>query len=260
MKEQVELNPLNQEQRRKIQIGVFFALALFLIVYFLLLSQKNIRNNTVILKESTLQVFDDTYKIGKFPDRVDIHYPFLLIVKPEQTITYVYNFDTKTKEKEIKKTLLDYFDGNILYNSKHSFYNNQDLGVLCDSGFIKSEKEILCITKINPDKADNKLISIDPKTKKKQDLYIPKHLMTKVAVVNKITYVGEIDPSTKQNYLTANYKQIIPVDSPINVIYSIAGKPYYASFQSALAGGKESYYLINGNKLIKQGEGLVKFY
>lgn len=125
----IELNPLNQNQRRLLQLGVSLLLGLFLIVYFFFLSKKN---NTVYLENQNLHVFDDLITFS-YPDRLSLHYPYLLVVKPEKQITEIYNHEQKKKEKDVHEIVLDYQDGKLLYvKGQTTLIDKRDLHVLCE--------------------------------------------------------------------------------------------------------------------------------
>lgn len=258
----VELNPLNSNLRKLLQTGVALILVLFLVIYFIFLTKghNKIKNNTVYLQNGKLQVFDDSVTFNQFPDKIVFHYPYLVIVKPTQKISMIYNLEEKKKEKEIKEIALDYYKGNLLFNrGTTTFYNKQDLGLLCEKAFIKSQDEILCITKQYTNNVDNKLISIDIKTKKQKDIYSSNNLITDVSVIGNDVYFGETEFHTHKNYIYIN-KQKLVVPDIISLIYQMNGKPYFASFKSVLNNQKESYYLIEGDKEIKKEVGKIILY
>lgn len=258
-----EKNQLTSTQKRRLQIGVVIALVVFLFIFFFINKKNNtvtVKNPTVYLHDSKLQVFDDTIPLKQFPDKINMHYPYFLVVKPEEKISYVYNLEQKVKEKEVKEILLDYDNGKILFNKgKSTFLNGQYLGVLCENGFIKNDQEILCITKIKPNNVENKLVSVDSKSNKIKDLYLSKNLITDVTVVNGNVYIGEIDLFNHKNYLFINNERI---ESPniVSLIYEINKKPYFASFKSELNNNTESWYLIDGSNMAKQIENRIYFY
>ena len=251
----INLNPLNTNQRKLLQIGAILILVIFLILYFVFPKKTpeiQLKNNTVYIENSIVYVFDDTYSISQYQDKVFMHYQYLLIVKPSQQKSLIYNLNTKTKEKETKEMLLDYDGNNNLYNDGKTTYFNQDsLNVLCDLGFIKSASEILCVTKVDPNFSENKLINIDLSSKKQKDIYTSKNLITTVSVINNVTYLGINDLYTHKNYLLIDDKQI---DFPdvASLIYGMDSKPYVASLKSAFNNNMESYYMIDGGKVAKQ--------
>ncbi len=259
----IQLNPLTTNQRRWFQLGTVMILLAFLTIFFIV-SRKSpsttIKNNTVYLQDTKLYVFDDVIPINQYPDQVVFHYPYLVVVKPEQQKSLIYNLDTKQKVSESNQAVLDYFDGSGVYNVGNStYYNNQNLGVLCEKGFIKSSQEILCIMKINKNNVENKLISIDINTKKSKDVYIPKELLTSVSVINNMTYLGGIDLYTNKSYLIVdNNRSEIP--DVVSLVYVMNGKVYSASYKSAFNGQKESYYLLDKEQLVKQERGKIVLY
>ena len=251
----IELNPLNFKTRKLLQLGVALILSIFLIGFFLLIKktpESKLTNNTVYLENTNLYVFDDTYSLSQYPDKVLMHYPYLLVVKPSQQISHVYNLLTKSKEKEIKQSIIDYDGNNILYNTgKDTLFNQENLGVLCDLGFIKSSNEVLCVAKVDPNFSENKLISIDITTKKQKDIYTSKNMITAVSVINNVTYLGINDLYSQKNYLLIDRDQIEFTDV-VSFIYEMDGKPYVASLKSAFNNDTESHYLIESGKGVKQ--------
>jgi hypothetical protein len=259
----IKLNPLNTNQRRLLQLGAALLLVVFLTIFFVV-SRKSqnitVKNNTVYLQDAKLYLFDEVIPINQYPDRIVFHYPYLVVVKPELQKSLVYNLATKVKESEIKQIVLDYFKGDSLYNVGNStFFNKQDLNVLCEKGFIKSSSEILCITKINKNNVENKLVSIDVDTKKSKDIYTSKELLTDVSVINSNTYLGKIDLYTNKSSMVVN-KDSFEVPDVVSLIYEMKAKAYFASYKSAFNGQKESYYLMEKNQTIKQENGKILLY
>lgn len=259
----IKLNPLNTNQRRLLQFGAALLLVVFLTIFFVV-SRKSqrvtIKNNTVYLQDAKLYLFDEVIPVNQYPDRIVFHYPYLVVVEPELQKSLVYNLDTKVKESEIKQVVLDYFKGDSLYNVGNStFFNKQDLKVLCEKGFIKSNSEILCITKIDKNNVENKLVSIDVNTKKSKDVYTSKELLTDVSVINNNTYLGEIDLYTNKSSIVVN-KDSFEVPDVVSLIYQMDGKAYFASYKSAFNGQKESYYLMEKNQTVKQENDKILLY
>lgn len=253
---------LNSNQRRILQIGIGLILAVFLIGYFFITQKKEekpaLKNSTVYIQDSKLHAFDDTYSLEQYPDRVAMHYPYLLMIKPTQQITYIYNLEQKKKEKEVKEILLDYVtDKQLFTKGKTTFLNDEDLGVLCEKGFIKSSNEVLCLSKVNLNSVENKLISIDVVTKKKKDIYVSKNLISDLSVINGKTYLGEIDTYNHKNYILVDGEKI-GIPNIVSLIYEMNGKPYFSAFKSELNQNTESYYLIEDKQVTKQES--VKIY
>lgn len=255
----ISLNSLNSNQRKMLQVGVVILLAVFLIVYFFFQLNGAAKNNEVILEDSKLQVFDDSYTFNGYPDKILIHYPYFLLVQAEKPLTIVYNLETKQKEKEAKDVLLDYYKGNIVYNKKDSYFNEKNLGEFCDSAFIKSTKEVLCITKRSRDSVDNMIISINPeKPNLWKRVYQSDNILTAVSVIDNNLYVGEINFKTKQNYISINGKAL-PVESSVNVIYEMDGKPYFLSLKN-IYNDQARHYVINGKNIIQESGSKIYFY
>ncbi len=258
----IELNPLNSNLRHLLQAGVALLLVLFLAVYFIFINkgQNKVKNTTVYLQNGKLQVFDDSIPFIQFPDKIAFHFPYLVVVKPTQKISLIYNLELKKKEKEIKEIVLDYYKNNVLFNKgAMTFYNKQSLGVLCEKGFIKSQDEILCVTKQQINEANNKLIIISVKSKIQKDIYFSSNLITDVSVIGNDTYFGEVNINTRKNYVYVNNQKREATDI-VSLIYELDNKPYFASFKSVLNNQKESYYLINRDGTVKKEGGNVLLY
>lgn len=249
---------LDVNQRKLLRLGVALMLIIFLIGYFLMQKMWSEQNNQVILQGSRLQVFDDTYTLKQYPDKVAMHYPYILIIQADKPLTTIYNLETKKKEKEIKDVLLDYYDGNIVYNKKETYLNDRNLGVLCESTFIK-DQEVLCITKVSKDSVDNKLISINLKNGLQKFVYQSENVLTTVSVINNDIYVGEINIRTKQNYLSVN-KKAIPINDVVSIIYLLKDRPHVASFRSVFNQQKESYYIIKESGIDRIAGDKIVFY
>jgi hypothetical protein len=252
----IELNPLDKNQRKLLQWGVVLMLLVFLIGYFFVVSRKNI---TVYLENQNLHVFDESMTFS-YPDRLSMHYPYLLVVKPEKQMTHVYNLEYKTKEKEIHEVVLDYQNSKLLtVRGASTFFEDQDLGVLCEKGVIKSESEVLCVVKIDLNSMQNKLIAIDIRSMAKKDLYISKNLITELSVIDGKYYLGEIGIDNQRNFLVVDGKQMA-APNLVSMIYVLRDKPYFASFKSVLNQQKESYYEINGSSVLEQKGSKITLY
>src|SRR3989344_7714918 len=114
MKDNIKLNNLDKNQRRLLQIGVILILVLFLGAYFLMQwkGKSLLGSNEVFLEDTKLHVFNDTYTFNGYPDRILVHYPYLIYIQGNKPLTTIYNLETKKKEKEVNEVLLDYYDGN----------------------------------------------------------------------------------------------------------------------------------------------------
>lgn len=235
-------------QRRLLQYGVILILVLYLAFYFFAQKGNITANKQVYLEGSTLHVFNDTYTFKGYPDKIAVHYPYFIFVQADKPLTIVYDIEKQEKITEINDILLDYYDGNTVYNRKESFFNDKNLGEYCDAAFIKNTNEVLCITKKSKDFVDNMLIDINPDTPNLwKRIYQSDNILTTVSVINNKLYIGEVNFESKQNYLTVNEK-ITPVDTPVNMIYQMNGSPYFASFRNAES-EKNSYYQIDGDTI-----------
>ncbi len=248
---------LSRKQRKYLQLGVLALLGIFLAVYFIFYTKKaptvpEIENTSVYIENSVLYAFDDTISIAQYPNRVSMHYPYLLVIKPAEKKTIIYNLSEKKKATELSEAILDYTPESVLKNDgKTSLYNDKDLGILCDDGYIKSQVEVLCLTKVNPNNVENKLISIDITSNKKKDIYVSKNIITDFSLINDQVYIAELDLFTKKNSILVNNERI---ESPTttSLFYQMDGSPYFASLKSELNGNVEQYYLIENDKVTQQ--------
>ncbi len=246
----IAVNPLTQGQRRILQLGVVFLLCIFLIGYFFMMSRT--KNTTVYLQNETLQVFDETIPFA-YPDKLELHFPYLLVVKPEEHKTLVYDLQEKQKKEEVQHVILDYAQEQSLYNEgASSFLKGVSLKALCVEGIIKSKSEILCVS-------DNKLLSVDPISKRQRILYISRYIITDLNLIGGKYYLGEIDPGTKKSYIVTGGKQIT-VPNVVSVIYELNGKPYFVSLKGALNPNKEEFYEIEQNNAVLRGENKIMLY
>lgn len=250
------MRELTKKHRRLLQIAVG-VIALIFIAGFFFFSRREepistLKNNTVYVQNSTLQVFDDSYDISQYPDRISLHYPYLLVIKPTAQTTHVYNLEQKKKEKDVNEVLVDYSNGNQLYTKgKTTFFNDRDLGVLCDKGFIKSAEEILCLKKYDVNATDHELISINSQTLKSRNIYTARDILSDVKVINDKIYLGEIDTYNNKNHILVDKKEI-GIPNIVSMIYEMNGQPYFAAFKSELNENSESFYRIDEDKAIKQ--------
>lgn len=148
--------------------------------------------------------------------------------------------------------LLDYDGKDGLYNKdKFTYYDEKSLNVLCDLGFIKDANEILCVTKVDPNFAENKLVSINVATKKQKDVYLPKNLITAISVINNTTYLGVSDLYIQKNYLMVDSDRVEFPDVS-SFVYEMDSKPYVGLLKCVFNKNVESSYLINGGLVLKQ--------
>ena len=248
---------LTQKQRRYLQLGVIALLCIFLAVYFIFFTKKTptepeVKSTSVYIENSVLYAFDDTISIAQYPNRASMHYPYLLVIKPAEKRTVIYNLNERQKATELSEAILDYTPEGVLKNDgKTSLYNDKDLGILCDDGFIKSQVKVLCLTKVNPNNVENKLVSIDLTTNKKKDIYVSKNVITDFSLINDQVYIAELDLFTKKNSILVNNQKI---ESPttVSLFYQMDGSPYFVSLKSELNGNVEQYYLIESDKVTQQ--------
>lgn len=234
---------LTDERRTELKKIVVICLIVFLLFYGMFMYFKYFKheseqgnsaeNNSIIFTQPNLQIFSYKETLNLYPDRVLMHYPYFIVVKPDEWKSTIYNIDAKKKEKIIPEIVLDYYMGNIVYNKQgyDTIYNNKKLGILCDQAFIKSDQEIICITRPDKNQIANKLITIDPQTLEQEDLYESQNILSAIYFEKNTLYIGEYNFEAKKAYLTVNGK-IISSPDLINVIYPIRNEIYIASFKS----------------------------
>lgn len=270
------MNELTDEKRHKLKIVVILLVVAFLVIYATVMFLKYARqsqdktqkkeNSQVVFEQPTLKFFNYKVQLNTYPDRITIHYPYLLVIHPDEFRSEIYNMDTKRKEKELNEVILDYFKGDVVYNKQgfHTFYNSKNLGLLCDQAFIKSKTEILCITRPDQNKQDNKLILINPVTLKQNDVYTSQNVLTAVAFYNNALFIGEYNFTKNKAFITIDGKTA-PIGDLVNVFYIMNNSIYTASFKSLRNKLNESYYIVevsNTNiklKLVEKGKILLYY-
>ncbi len=222
---------------------------------------KTVQNNTVVFEQPRLKIFEETLYLNEFPDKILIHDSNIIIVKPEQAnqITTVYDVNTKKQVDTHESIVLDYVNKNFLYN-KHgvqTFYNEKDLGIHCDKGFIQDPTTILCVTAKQKDPLDNKLMSINPQTLEKHDLYSPQNLITAIYVANGTLYVGQTNIVSKKTFLQVG-DTVIPTPTQVDMLFPLQGMMHYATFKSSSLQREAVYYQIQkNNDLVLQETGRI---
>ncbi|HSW98184.1 MAG TPA: hypothetical protein VLF89_10240 [Candidatus Saccharimonadales bacterium] len=268
------MNNLSTETRNQLKIGVLLLVIIFfvfygVVMYFKYTSTNNqvemAKNNTVVFKQPTLTFFSQEESLSLYPDRISIHYPYLIVVRPDAWKSEIYNFNTKKQERIVNEVLLDYFNNNSVYNKQgfETYFNKKSLGILCDRAFIKSATEVLCVYRPDKNKQDNKLISINTQDLTQKDLYSPQNVITAIYYNKDVLYVGGYDFATQKASIMVN-NMSTSIEDLVNVIYPINNKFYAASFKSLRNNKTESYYEVttSGNnvttKLVERGK--IVFY
>jgi hypothetical protein len=259
------MNDLTNEKRYKLKMGVILLVLIFLVVYGTLMFLKYTQshqdktqvkaNGQVIFEQPKLKFFNYKVQLNTYPDRIAIHYPYLVVVRPDEFRSEIYNMETKRKEKDIHEVNLDYFNGIIVYNKQgyQTYFNDKNLGLLCDQAFLKSKTEIFCITRPDQNKQENKLIAINPQTLEKKDVYTSQNVLTAVAYYKGTLYIGEYNFEKNKAYIAVN-GTTVPIGDLVNVIYPMDNNIYAASFKSMRNKQVERYYEIinqNGKLLAK---------
>lgn len=231
-------------------------LLVFLAGYFFFVTRS--KNTSVYLENSKLQVFEESIDFV-YPDELEVHYPYLLVVKPEEHKTMIFNLEKKKLEKSVDEIALDYADGKLLYNKGAVTYlDDQSLEVLCEQGVIR-EQEIFCVTRVDPDSVSQKVVNIESASGEFKDEYLSPHLITDIAFVNDILYVGEIDQVSRKSYLVIDGEQI-KAPNIVSIIYKSQEKPYFASFKSPLNSERLGNYFVEKGKIIEQNTDRILFY
>ncbi len=245
---------------RNRSILIMIGITVFFITLFVYYAQKaglfsnntkqqiGVTNTTIItFDQPKLKVFDDLYFLNPFPDTIRIHDPYILIIIPEnyKQVTTVYDTRKKVKVAMLTDIALDFDFGNMLYNKNGltTIYNKQSLGMHCAQGFIQSSISILCITAKASDPRDNKLITINPQTLEKHDVYASQNYLTAVSVINGILYIGEVNLTTKQAFVRVNNVSY-PMPSPVDLLYPMQSNVYFATFKRPGQNESAKYYLL----------------
>jgi len=268
------MNDLSSETRNKLKVGLLLLVIAFFIVYGVIMyfkytPSKNateaIKTNTVTFSQPDLTLFSSKETLSLYPDRITIHYPYLIVVRPDDWKSEIYNMNTQKKEKVVNEVLLDYFNNDSVYNKQgfETYFNNKNLGILCDRAFIKSSTEVLCVYRPDKNKQDNKLISINTKDLSQKELYSPRNVITAIYYDKDNLYVGEYDFAMQKASIMVN-NMSTSIEDLVNVIYPMNNKFYAASFKSLRNNKTESYYEIttsNKNLAAKLVEcGKIVFY
>ncbi len=248
------MNDLSTETRNKLKIGVLLIVIAFFVIYGIVMylkyipakiQQQKAVDNIVVFSQPTLTFFSLKEQLSLYPDRISIHYPYLIVVHPNDWKSEIYNMKTKKKEKDMNEVILDYFQGNSIYNKLgfETYYNKKNLNILCDQAFIKSSTEIFCVTRPDTNKQDNELLVINTQTLSQEQVYKSSKVITAIYYDKDTLYVGEYDFATQKASIMVN-NMSSSVDDLINVIYPMQNKMYAASFKSLRNNKIESYYEI----------------
>jgi hypothetical protein len=248
------MNELTTETRNKLKIGVLLIAIAVLVIYGIVMYFKYVptkaqeepaENNTVVFSQPTLTFFSLQEQLALYPDRITIHDPYLVVVRPDEWKSEIYNMQNKKKEKEVNEVILDYYEGNSIYNKQgfETFFNKKNLNILCDQAFIKSSTEVFCVTRPDTNKQDNELIVINVETLAQEQVYKSSKVITAIYYNKDTLYVGEYDFAAQKASIMVN-NMSSPVDDLINVIYPMQNKMYAASFKSLRNNKIESYYEI----------------
>ena len=264
--------PLNEQQVLYIRVTIFLMVGIVLGVWAYvglnrstkIVTQKtekvvSEKSGSIVYRKDQLSVFSQVMKINSYPDAIYSHDNIVLVVKPYDAKTHIFDTSTKQKVRTMDGIVLDYVADNVLFQKGAStLFNATDLGVSCEKGFIVSANEVLCIVKVDPNGIANKLVSINPVNRKTSDVYSSARVLSAAAVIKGDTYIGEFDFSTGKAYLTIND---VTIDSPdtVNIIYQMGDSVYVGSIPGKFNNDTPSYAKIEDNagintlKTIKKG-------
>src|SRR6266568_1217254 len=214
-----------------------------------------------------LGIFNKTRYINQFPDTIHIHFPYFIVVVPEDTkqISTVYSLTQKKQIATFNDIVLDYFDGSFLYNyhGGNTYFKGKNLKYHCDQGFIKSDTEILCVTQNISNPLYSDLISINPHTFATKSIYSPQDAITALYYYKSTLYLGEYDYNSHKAFLTINDKKT-NFDSFISIIYPMQNSMNVATLKNTENNLSSSYtqiiysnYNVSSNLINK---GSVVFY
>ncbi|HUQ85054.1 MAG TPA: hypothetical protein VM077_01915 [Candidatus Limnocylindrales bacterium] len=268
------MNNLSTETRNHLKVAVLLFVILFFVIYGVVMyfkytsdntQSKSAKNNTVIFNQPKLTFFSLEESLSLYPDRITIHHPYLIVVRPDAWKSEIYNINTKKHEKVVNEVFLDYFNNNSVYNKQGSetYFNKKSLKILCDRAFIKSSTEVLCVYRPDKNKQDNRLISINTQNLTQRDLYSPQNVITAIYYEKDTLYVSEYDFAMQKASIMVN-NMSTSIEDLVNVIYPLNNKFYAASFKSLRNKKTESYYEISisdtsiATKLVERGK--ILFY
>ena len=256
----------------KIKIAIIGGIILFFGIIFIYnlvklgifnqdMQKTNVLNNTVVFEQPKLRIFDETRYINQFPDMIHIHYPYFIVVVPEDTkqITTVYSLIQKKEMASFNDIVLDFYNNNFLYNyhGGNTYFNGKNLKVHCNQGFIRSDTEILCIAQNTNNPLYSDLISINPKTLTQKTLYSPQDAITAVYYDNNTLYLGEYNYTTHQVYLTINGTRS-KISTFVSIIYPMKNIIYIGTFKNDEAKLQTSYAQVINNEGIPSSRVLSK--
>lgn len=264
------MSNLSTETRNQLKIGVLLLVIIFFIIYGVVMYFKYIstnshvemtKNNTVIFSQPKLTFFSLEETLSLYPDRITIHSPYFIVVRPDAWKSEIYNMSTRKKDKVINEVVLDYFNNDSVYNKQgyETYFNNKSLRLLCDRAFIKSSTEVLCVYRPDKNKQGNKLISVNTLDLSHKAVYSPQNVITAIYYDSDTLYVGEYDFATQKASIMVN-NMSTSIEDLVNVIYPMNNKFYAASFKSLRNNKTESYYEITvsnkniATKLVERGK------
>ena len=264
--------------RKNIKIAVITGIVLFFGILFIYNLAKigtfrkdshtpTVLNDRVVFEQPKLAIFDETKYINQFPDTIHIHYPYFIVVVPEDTkqITTVYSFTQKKQIAAFNDVVLDYNNGNFLYNyhGGNTYFKGENLQVHCNQGFIKSATDILCVTQNEANPLYSDLININPKTHAEKTLYSPQDAITAVYYSNNTLYIGEYNYDTHQAYITKNGNRT-KINTFVSIIYQMKNNLYIGTIKNDNDNLIASYSLLISNNgqlsSVLQSKGEIVFY
>ena len=251
----MEDRKLSSKQIRVMQILLFIVGVLFLLIYLLFIYTSGSRSNptgdtqnkSVYYQNHKLHIGSDIIQFKNSADTFSIHGDYLLVNEPFIQTTHIYSLKQQKKIKDIKQVVLDFDGKNVLYNENgiQTLFNGKDIETSCFGGYIKSPTEILCITPKATDNLDNKLITINPQTLKKEDVYSSAYTLNYVTVIDGKLFIGGYNLQTKETVLIVN-TTVVQVPNRVAVVYKKSNKIYVAFLQDKANRTINSYSQIMG--------------
>ncbi len=132
-----------------------------------------------------------------------------------------------------------------MYNKgEKTFYNQTSLVAKCDQGLIKSSTKILCIVPKGTDPLDNKLVTFNFQTGKKDTVYSSPNLLGSINLIDSTIYIGEYNLISKKSYITVDGKTT-EVPTQVDIVYLIKDKVYYATLKRSEQKQESKFYEIS---------------
>ncbi|MGH7203107.1 MAG: hypothetical protein ACREHC_01545 [Candidatus Levyibacteriota bacterium] len=231
-------------------VGVLVMLSIYLLYYSQQKKQKEVQ--PIIYKHLKLHIFGETIQM-RADDSIFVHDNYLLVVRPFEGESRIYNMQTQKRIASKPQLALDFDGKNLLYNQNGAttYFNNIPLKKHCSAGYIKSSSEILCITPKHTDLLDNELLSLNPKTGAEKVVYASRFTLNTVTVIKNTLYIGGFVLASHQPVVIVN-NSYIKLPDRADVIYPRDGHIFIGSFAGGFNSNTESYTLLSQQKQTNQ--------